>query len=101
MLRDAEEAELERLQAELAELGTHRLAPALPDLDTVLAEVGGWDAALRGPDVAERRAVLAALVDRVVPARLGHDAYAARVTWTPAGDALRAALARAGRAEKC
>ncbi|HEY8884000.1 MAG TPA: hypothetical protein VIO35_01710 [Chloroflexota bacterium] len=71
----------------------------IPDFDTVLAEVGGWSAALRGSDVAEQREVVAALVERVVPVRLGHSTYEARITWTPMGEALRATLETVAVAE--
>jgi hypothetical protein len=33
---------------------------------------------------------VAALVDRVVPVRVGHGTYQVETTWTPLGDALRA-----------
>jgi hypothetical protein len=46
--------------------------------------------------VAERRRVVAALIALVVPVRISHAAYEARVTWTPTGEALRLALAAVG-----
>ena len=84
-LAQAEE-QLARLRAEAGRAKTEEV----PDLDAVLAEVGGWRAAVESFDLTSQRAVLAFLVARVRPVRVGHGAYRAEIDWTPAGEAVRA-----------
>ncbi len=71
--------------------GGVRSEPSLPPLDTVLAQVGGWSAALDGSGVQARRDVLALIVDTVTPERMIRGRYQARITWTLLGEALRRA----------
>jgi hypothetical protein len=92
LLRDGAQSELAEIAQELARLGAVSQKEALPDFDTVLAEVGGWHQAIHSSDLAERRSVLSELVDRVVPVRVTHASYDARITWTQAGALLRALI---------
>jgi hypothetical protein len=46
---------------------------------------------MRDGEVAAQREVLAALIERVVPVRVGRGKYGAAIAWTPLGEALRAA----------
>jgi hypothetical protein len=47
-------------------------------------------------EVARLRDVLALLIDRITPVRVGHAKYHVRVTWTPLGESLRRLAERAG-----
>jgi hypothetical protein len=62
----------------------------LPPLETVLAAAEGWGAAMRDGEIAAQREVVAALIDRVVPVRVGRGQYGVEVSWTPLGEGLRA-----------
>jgi hypothetical protein len=64
----------------------------LPPLETVLAAAAGWDAVMRSGDIAAQREVLAALIERVVPVRVGRGRYAVEIVSTPLGEALHTAL---------
>jgi predicted nucleic acid-binding Zn-ribbon protein len=89
-LRERARAALDAAEAEIQRLQGQRRVPVLPPFDRVLAEVGGWSSALSHASVAERRKVLAQVVQRVVPHRRpGH--YVLEVAWTPVGQALREA----------
>jgi len=85
------EADLQATGSELERLaGASAARPALPPLDVALTKLGGWDAALSNTaDVEARRRVLAEVVGRVDPVRIGHGRYEGRIAWTPLGDALR------------
>jgi hypothetical protein len=61
----------------------------LPPLNDILAAAGGWSAILAGTDIEAQRNILADLVERVVPERVGYGKYEARIEWTPLGRALR------------
>jgi hypothetical protein len=63
----------------------------LPPLETVLAAAEGWGAAMRGGDIAAQREVLAAVIERVVPTRVGRGTYTVEIVWTPLGEGLNAA----------
>jgi hypothetical protein len=63
----------------------------LPPLETVLAAAEGWGAAMRDGDIAAQREVLAAVIEQVVPVRVGRGTYDVTIAWTPLGDGLRAA----------
>ena len=91
LLRDKAQADLDAAERERATLSDVPTAPALPSLDVVLRDLGGWADALTGTDAVARREVLGALVDRVVPERVGWGRYLAKVTWTPLAAALWAA----------
>ena len=73
--------------------GAETPAPRLPPLADVLAELGGWASALEGADGPARRETLIALINHVVPERIGYGRYEARITWTPTGAALHQAAA--------
>ena len=63
----------------------------LPPLETVLAAAEGWGAAMRDGDIAAQREVLAVLIERVVPVRIGRGTYDVEIEWTPLGAGLRVA----------
>jgi len=90
LVRDQAQADLDAAEAAIA--GTASAAPVeiLPPLEQVLAEVGGWVAVVGGADVGRQRSVLGALLEQVVPVRVGYGKYAVRTTWTPLGAALNA-----------
>ena len=89
-------ADIRAAEAELERLGSRQLPPALPPLDEVLRDVNGWDDVVTGADVPAAREVLAALIERLTPVRLGPDWYGAEITWTPLGEALHQLVAAAG-----
>jgi DNA invertase Pin-like site-specific DNA recombinase len=93
LLRDKAQADLRAATEALDGLQPAEPRTELPPLETVLAVAEGWGAALRQGDVAAQREVLAALVERVVPERVGRGRYGVEVRWTPLGDGLRAAVA--------
>ena len=64
-------------------------APVLPELETVLRDANSWREVLTGADIAARRDVLALLVERVTPTRVGRGTYEAQIIWTSLGQALR------------
>jgi len=81
-------AELEAAETELARL-RGRVRPAeLPPMDAVLAGVSGWAGALQAGAPKSVRSVLAVLLERAEPVRVGHGKYEARLDWTPLGRAL-------------
>jgi hypothetical protein len=69
------EAELERLGVARGSPANEPAAPALPSLDEALATFGGWADALATGDIQHQRAVLAFLLDRIVPERVGFGTY--------------------------
>jgi DNA invertase Pin-like site-specific DNA recombinase len=89
--REQETAKIEAAERELAAMGeaTDRRRPSLPPLTDVLRDAGGWGAILAGTDIEAQRNILADLVERVVPERVGYGKYEARIEWTPLGKALR------------
>jgi site-specific DNA recombinase len=82
LLRDKARADLEGANDALAQLQPVEPSVTLPPLESVLAAAEGWEAAMR---------VLAALIERVVPMRIGWGQYAVEITWSALGDGLRAA----------
>ncbi len=93
LLRDKAQADLRAATEALDGLQPAEPRPVLPPLEVVLAAAEGWGAAMRDGDVAAQREVLAALVARVAPVRVGRGKYGVEVSWTPLGDGLRAAIA--------
>jgi site-specific DNA recombinase len=87
---DAEQADIDAAEGELAEMRQAEAPPVLPSFDEALAKVGGWARVLEGESIPEQRDVLAELVSSVVPRRVGHGKYTAEIVWTPLGDALGA-----------
>jgi hypothetical protein len=89
--REQETAKIEAAERELTAMGedTDRGRPSLPPLANVLAAAGGWGEVLAGADIEAQRNILADLVERVVPERVGYGKYEARIEWTPLGRALR------------
>jgi hypothetical protein len=92
LLRDKAQADLRAATEALEGLRPAGLRTELPPLQTVLAAAEGWGAAMREGDVAAQREVLAALVARVVPVRVGRGKYDVEIVWTPLGEGLRAAV---------
>ena len=91
------QSEAEDIERELGRLRSLDTRPTLPDLDEVLStlsEAGGWASALPTAESSSRRSVLACLVERIVPVRVGHGKYRLEITWTPAGQALGELVAR-------
>jgi len=64
------------------------IRPSIPPLDVVLERLGRWRTALASVDVDASRRVLAELVERIDPVKVGHGHYEVRITWTPVGEAL-------------
>ncbi|MDP8921982.1 MAG: hypothetical protein M3O34_03800 [Chloroflexota bacterium] len=93
-LRDKATADLEAAEAELARLRGVAAMPTLPAFDDVLREAGGWAAAIRDANTSELREVIGILVEGVLPVRRRVGRYDARITWTPAGKALRRIVRR-------
>jgi hypothetical protein len=94
LLRDKARADLDAAAEELSQLQAVEPSAALPPLETVLAAAEGWGAAMREGDIAAQREVLVALMERVVPVRLGRGKYDVEIAWTPLGAGLRAASQR-------
>src|SRR5215218_7618326 len=91
LLRDKARVDLDAATAALSQLQVVEPSVALPPLETVLAAAEGWGAAMQGGSIAAQRDVLAALIDRVVPVRVGRGQCSVEVAWTPLGAGLRAA----------
>lgn len=91
-LRDALQEDLKGAQEEIERLRADRPATAaIPDIEVVLTELDDWAAAWRSEDVPQRRDVLRALIERIVPERIGFGRYKVDVKWTVAGLALQQA----------
>lgn len=97
-LRDAEQANLDAIETELARL-QRQVQPVVefPPIEKVIEMAGGLSDTLRSADVPGQREVLAVLIERVVPIRLGRAKYTADITWTPFGDALHRLTEVGGR----
>lgn len=92
-------AQIERRAAELAARGAGA-GSDLPPLEDALATVGGWATAVARFDVASQRDILAVLVERIVPRKVGYGRYEVDITWTATGAALQqaASVMKAGAA---
>ncbi|MBI3968348.1 MAG: recombinase family protein [Chloroflexi bacterium] len=88
VMRDQTQREIATVEAELTNLPHARPETTLPNLDAVLARAGAISDALRSGDVADQRRVLAEVIERITPVRLGWGRYTAEVHWTPLGSAL-------------
>ena len=74
-------SEMEAAQTELTRLRAPApSSTARPSLDALLTTAGSWRSILDGADIPAKRDVLAILVERVVPERVGWGRYTARVT---------------------
>ena len=91
LLRDKARVDLNAASEALSQLQVVEPSVALPPLETVLAAAEGWGAAMREGDIAAQREVLAVLLERVVPVRVGRAKYEVEIVWTPLGDGLRVA----------
>jgi hypothetical protein len=78
LLRDKALTDLNAATAELDRLQVVGASAKLPPLETVLTTAEGWGAAMQGGSIAAQRDVLAALIDRVVPVRVGNVSTAGR-----------------------
>ena len=88
LLRDKARVDLDAATEALSQLQVVEPSVALPPLETVLAAAEGWGAAMRDGEIAAQREVLAALIERVVPVRVGRGTVRR-------GDVLDAAWRRA------
>jgi DNA invertase Pin-like site-specific DNA recombinase len=95
LVREAATQALEAAEAELDRLQAVAGPPGLPSLEVALAALPSWEGALAEASVPAQRAVLGALIARVVPIRLGRGAYDVELTWSPLGSLL-AELPKAG-----
>src|SRR5829696_925308 len=92
LLRDKARVDLDASTEVLSRLQVVEPSVTLPPLETVLTAAQGWGAAMQGGSVAAQREVLAALIVRVVPARIGRGKYGVEIVWTPGGEGLRAVV---------
>src|SRR5215213_1765760 len=92
LLRDKARVDLDAATEVLSRLQVAEPSVTLPPLETVLAAAEGWGAAMQGGGLAAQREVLAALIVRVVPARIGRGKYSVEIVWTPVGEGLRAVV---------
>ncbi len=90
LLRDKARVDLNTATEELSRLQVVEPSDPLPPLETVLTAAEGWGQALRGGDNQAQRAVLVALIERVVPVQVGRGKYDVKIDWTPLGEGLRA-----------
>lgn len=81
--------ESDAAQIQLARLHSTRPKPALPPLDAVLKAARTWATCFSSAETTAHRDVLATLVDRVVPVRIGFGRYRVDITWTTLGAALQ------------
>jgi DNA invertase Pin-like site-specific DNA recombinase len=89
LLRDKARVDLDAATEALNQLQVIEPSFKLPPLETVLAAAEGWGVAMRDGDIAAQREVLAAVIERVVPVRVGRGNYDVEVFWTPLGEGLR------------
>jgi hypothetical protein len=92
LLRNKAQADLEAATEALGHLEIVEPRITLPPLETVLAAADGWSAVMRDDEIAAQREVLAVLIERVVPVRVGRGQYEVEITWTPLGEGLRHAI---------
>lgn len=102
LVRERAEADLDAAGLELAAVVEPEPGAHLPPLGKVLGRAEGWVADWRSASLAEQRAVLAELVDVVVPARVGAARgpgvrYEVAIGWTALGEALREVVGGASR----
>jgi DNA invertase Pin-like site-specific DNA recombinase len=91
LLRDKARMDLDAATEALSQVQMVEPSVKLPPLETVLTAAQGWGAAMRDGDIAAQREVLAAVIERVVPVRIGRGAYGVEIVWTPLGEGLRVA----------
>ena len=100
LLRDKAQFDLSAAAAEADRLRGDKPTTALPPLETVLLQAGGWTTALHEGNVAAQRDVLAALIKRVVPRRYGRAQYRVEIVWSVLGEALQATTGLATASEE-
>jgi hypothetical protein len=88
LARDSAQADFEAAQAEIDRIQPAAPTVALPLLDDVLRQLGGWSLVLKGGDIAAKRDVLGMLIERVTPVRVGYGKYDVQIEWTALGNAL-------------
>jgi len=98
LVREAATGALEAAETELERLAAAPERPCLPSLAVALATLPSWPSALAEASVPAQRAVLGALLERVVPVRLGRGAYDVELTWTNLGTLLAEMPPAAARA---
>src|SRR5215212_6868735 len=91
LLRDKARMDLDAATEALSQLEVVESRVALPPLETVLAAAEGWGTTMREGDIAAQREVLALLIERIVPMRVGRGEYDVEIAWTPLGAGLRVA----------
>jgi DNA invertase Pin-like site-specific DNA recombinase len=89
LARDQAQKDLEAVDEELGRLRDQKPGAGLPPLVDVLRDAGDWYRILRESEILAQRDVLTVLIEHVVLVRTGWRAYAAQITWTPLGEALR------------
>jgi site-specific DNA recombinase len=89
LARDTAQADLEAAQAEIDRIQPTAPVVALPPLDEVLRQLGGWSLVLEGGDIAAKRDVLGLLIERATPVRIGFGKYDVQIVWTQLGEGLR------------
>ena len=89
------EADLNSADAEAARLRGVKQAPTLPTADEALAMLDNLAVTWANGTTESQRAVLAVLVERIVPERISQGKYDISITWTAEGDAFRRLVADA------
>lgn len=89
MARDESKSELDAAEAELSRLrGNQQPVGTFPDLDSVVADAGGWSVLLMAGETLERREILFHLIERVQPTRISPGKYHFEIVWTDLGEIL-------------
>ena len=98
--RGQAQADLDAAAAELAKLRVAEPPAALPTLEVALGLARDWREVLLAGGTPRQRDVLRALVEHVTVERVGYGKYRADVTWSAAGEHLRALVETTARAER-
>ena len=93
LARAEAEHDIEVAEQELRRLRVDRPPTQLPPLETITRAAGGWRKLLETGATPGRGAVLAVLIETIVPEHVGWNAWRAHIAWTPAGEALRSLAA--------
>lgn len=95
LLRDKSQADLQAAEDELSRLGDVRVDEALPALDEVLSMAGEWSEVIATGSIPAKRDLLAVLIAKVTPERIGWGKYIPQIEWTARGAALAGAAKQA------